>query len=159
MLRTPMLFGRPRGPAAIGTISLALVLAACGSVNQDALQTADPAVTGAAEPTEEATESSAPSLPEASEASEASEGAVGSLVDPVKSETPEPTAPTTTPTIANLPSSALPTTTAAPTPAPPAGGNFPSLAVQRISDGAEVDIAAQLAGGDLPVLLWFWSPF
>ncbi|MEM9135291.1 MAG: hypothetical protein AAF962_05210 [Actinomycetota bacterium] len=153
MLRTPKPPGRARGPAVIGSVSLALILAACGSVNQDALQTGDPALVVEDESTD-VTETSVSSVPEASEA------AVGSLVDPAVSETPEPTTPTTTPTIATTPTTAPPTTTTtAPTTAPPAANNFPAVAVQRISDGAEVDAAAQLAGGNLPVLLWFWSPF
>lgn len=154
MLRTPKPFGHGRRPVAIGSAALALVLAACGSVNQDALQTGDPALISTTETTDPAAEASALSLPEASE------GAVGSLVEPAVSETPEPTAPTTTPTIATTPTTAAQTTTtAAPTTAAPAATSFPAVAVQRISDGTQVDAAAQLSGGSLPVLLWFWSPF
>ena len=41
----------------------------------------------------------------------------------------------------------------------PAGENlFPDLDVQRISDGATVNLASELGGGELPVLLWVLGP-
>lgn len=44
-------------------------------------------------------------------------------------------------------------------PAPEETANlFPSIDVVRISDGSTFDLATELGGGDLPVLLWFWAP-
>ncbi len=40
-----------------------------------------------------------------------------------------------------------------------AGENlFPDIDVVNIVDGSNVNLAAELGGGDLPVLLWFWAP-
>ena len=35
---------------------------------------------------------------------------------------------------------------------------FPDLDTVNIVDGSTVNLADQLAGGDTPVLLWFWAP-
>lgn len=35
---------------------------------------------------------------------------------------------------------------------------FPDLNVVRIADRGTVNLADELGGGDLPVLLWFWAP-
>ncbi|MEL7158653.1 MAG: hypothetical protein AAFN30_18935 [Actinomycetota bacterium] len=35
---------------------------------------------------------------------------------------------------------------------------FPPVDVVRISDGTTLNLATELGGGDLPVLLWFWAP-
>ncbi len=46
----------------------------------------------------------------------------------------------------------------APADAPAAENLFPDIEVTRISDGEPVNLSDELAGGDLPVLLWFWAP-
>ena len=44
-------------------------------------------------------------------------------------------------------------------PAPVADHNFPDLNTVNVADGSTVNLAAQeLAGGDTPVLLWFYAP-
>jgi hypothetical protein len=35
---------------------------------------------------------------------------------------------------------------------------FPDLDVVTVADGATINLAGELAGGDTPVLLWFWAP-
>jgi hypothetical protein len=35
---------------------------------------------------------------------------------------------------------------------------FPDLDVVRVDDGSPLNLAAELGGGDRPVLLWFWAP-
>ncbi|MCP3992095.1 MAG: hypothetical protein GY724_23695 [Actinomycetia bacterium] len=35
---------------------------------------------------------------------------------------------------------------------------FPDIEVVNISDSSTVNLSTELAGGDLPVLLWFWAP-
>lgn len=35
---------------------------------------------------------------------------------------------------------------------------FPSVDVVDIATGETINVAAELAGGDTPVLLWFWAP-
>lgn len=35
---------------------------------------------------------------------------------------------------------------------------FPDSEVIRVADGSATSLAAELAGGDRPVLLWFWAP-
>ena len=35
---------------------------------------------------------------------------------------------------------------------------FPDLDTRNIVDGSTVNFASELAGGDTPVLLWFWAP-
>ncbi len=35
---------------------------------------------------------------------------------------------------------------------------FPDVDVVNVVDGTTVNVADQLGGGDLPVLLWFWAP-
>lgn len=35
---------------------------------------------------------------------------------------------------------------------------FPDIDVVNIADGATVNLAAELGGGDRPTLLWFWAP-
>jgi hypothetical protein len=35
---------------------------------------------------------------------------------------------------------------------------FPDLDTVDIADGSTVNLADRLAGGDTPVLLWFWAP-
>lgn len=42
--------------------------------------------------------------------------------------------------------------------APESGNLFPNVAVQNVSDGSAFNLQAELEGGDLPVLLWFWAP-
>jgi hypothetical protein len=39
-----------------------------------------------------------------------------------------------------------------------AGSLFPDTQVVEIATGAELNLSAELGGGDLPVLLWFWAP-
>lgn len=35
---------------------------------------------------------------------------------------------------------------------------FPDMDVIDIQTGATINLAAELAGGDTPILLWFWAP-
>ncbi len=35
---------------------------------------------------------------------------------------------------------------------------FPDLEVVDLADGETINLAAELGGGDRPVLLWFWAP-
>ncbi len=35
---------------------------------------------------------------------------------------------------------------------------FPDLDTVNIVDGSTINLAAELAGGDKPILLWFWAP-
>ena len=35
---------------------------------------------------------------------------------------------------------------------------FPDVEVVNVSDGSALNLAAELGGGDTPVLLWFWAP-
>ncbi len=35
---------------------------------------------------------------------------------------------------------------------------FPDVDVLNIADGATINLSDELAGGDRPVLLWFWAP-
>ncbi len=35
---------------------------------------------------------------------------------------------------------------------------FPDLDTVNIVDGSSINLAAELAGGDTPILLWFWAP-
>lgn len=35
---------------------------------------------------------------------------------------------------------------------------FPDLEVVDITEGSSLNLADELGGGDLPVLLWFWAP-
>jgi hypothetical protein len=37
-------------------------------------------------------------------------------------------------------------------------GSFPTNQVVRLGDGANVSLAGVAAGGNQPVLLWFWNP-
>lgn len=43
-------------------------------------------------------------------------------------------------------------------PSPVAPHSFPDLDTVTIGDGATVNLADELAGGDTPVLLWFFAP-
>jgi hypothetical protein len=43
-------------------------------------------------------------------------------------------------------------------PAPAADHLFPDINTLDIVDGSTVNLAQELAGGDTPVLLWFWAP-
>ncbi len=63
---------------------------------------------------------------------------------------------------APVPSSTAPPapgSSAAPSTAPAPVAVFPDLAVQRIADRAPSTVSTELAGGGLPVMVWFWSPF
>ncbi len=44
------------------------------------------------------------------------------------------------------------------TAAPVENHSFPDLDTVNIVDGASLNLAQELAGGDTPVLLWFWAP-
>lgn len=35
---------------------------------------------------------------------------------------------------------------------------FPDVDVVNVADSSTLNLAAELGGGDLPVLLWFWAP-
>ena len=35
---------------------------------------------------------------------------------------------------------------------------FPNVDVVNVHDGSTLNLATELGGGDLPVLLWFWAP-
>ena len=40
-----------------------------------------------------------------------------------------------------------------------AGENlFPDIEVVNVADSSTLSLSQELAGGDLPVLLWFWAP-
>ena len=104
---------------------LALVLAACGSSQETAVET------GAEGPTAEAAQS------DLSESAASSEPAT----------TAEPAA------TAAEPSESEPSETEA-----VAENLFPDIEVLSIADGSSVNLATELGGGDLPVLLWFWAP-
>lgn len=43
-------------------------------------------------------------------------------------------------------------------PEPVGDHEFPDLGTVNIADGAAINLADQLAGGDTPVLLWFFAP-
>ncbi len=43
-------------------------------------------------------------------------------------------------------------------PEPVGDHEFPDLGTVNIADGSAVNLADQLAGGDTPVLLWFFAP-
>ncbi|MGI9595971.1 MAG: hypothetical protein ACR2QK_07410 [Acidimicrobiales bacterium] len=43
-------------------------------------------------------------------------------------------------------------------PAPADNHLFPDLTTVNISDGSTLNLAEELAGGDTPVLLWFYAP-
>ncbi len=43
-------------------------------------------------------------------------------------------------------------------PSPVAPHSFPDLDTVTIGDGAPLNLADELAGGDTPVLLWFFAP-
>lgn len=43
-------------------------------------------------------------------------------------------------------------------PAPVISHVFPNLETVNIVDGQPLNLADELAGGDTPVLLWFWAP-
>lgn len=47
---------------------------------------------------------------------------------------------------------------AAETESDPGENLFPDVDVVNVSDGATINLAGELGGGDLPVLLWFWAP-
>lgn len=55
-------------------------------------------------------------------------------------------------------------TAAIATPAAPAGATgeatnlFPDLDVVSVATGESLNLKAELSGGELPVLLWFWAP-
>lgn len=53
----------------------------------------------------------------------------------------------------SLPTSANPTGVAGET-----TNVFPDLDVVSVATGETVNLKAELSGGDLPVLLWFWAP-
>ena len=38
------------------------------------------------------------------------------------------------------------------------GQSFPTIDVTDVATGETIDLAEELAGGELPVLLWFWAP-
>lgn len=38
------------------------------------------------------------------------------------------------------------------------GHLFPDVETLDVATGASVNLATELAGGDTPVLLWFWAP-
>jgi len=40
----------------------------------------------------------------------------------------------------------------------PVEANFPMVEVLNVADGSTVQLADELAGGDKPILLWFWAP-
>lgn len=44
------------------------------------------------------------------------------------------------------------------TPEPATENLFPDVDVVNIVDGSTVNLAQELGGGNLPVLLWFWAP-
>jgi hypothetical protein len=74
-------------------------------------------------------------------------------------DTTETTAAATGSTDASATTAAT-TTSPGDTTAPPAAGDhvFPDLDTVEISTGATVNLADQLAGGDTPILLWFFAP-
>jgi len=43
-------------------------------------------------------------------------------------------------------------------PSPAVENLFPDIDVVNIADSSTYNLAAELGGGDLPVLLWFWAP-
>ena len=43
-------------------------------------------------------------------------------------------------------------------PALPIDHLFPDLETVRVTDGATINLADELAGGDTPILLWFYAP-
>lgn len=43
-------------------------------------------------------------------------------------------------------------------PAPVIDHLFPDVNTLNIVDGSTINLATELAGGDTPVLLWFWAP-
>lgn len=42
--------------------------------------------------------------------------------------------------------------------AAPATNLFPDIEVVNVADATTFNLASELGGGDLPVLLWFWAP-
>ena len=40
----------------------------------------------------------------------------------------------------------------------PAANLFPDIDVVRVSDSTTLNLATELGGGTVPVLLWFWAP-
>ncbi|MGB5756759.1 MAG: hypothetical protein WBM50_07580 [Acidimicrobiales bacterium] len=111
-------------------LALSLVASACGSE---------------ADPVDVASESSAPETSLASEGS-APETSTGSS-DGTQAPTTEADGP------------AVPPRDEDDETAGPAESHlFPDLNTVNIVDGATVNLAEELAGGDTPVLLWFWAP-
>jgi hypothetical protein len=169
-LRSPTPNRRPAPRVVAAGLATALVLGACGSGDDvdalDGLQTPDGGLTNAGTGPQSSLPvnsslasgdpalagdgtSQAPGLPVAS-----GDGADITQVtrpDGDTASTPS-TAPTTTPT-------ALTTATTQPssTTQPPAA-NLPTNAVLDLASGSNVSFAQAAQGGNLPVLLWFWSP-
>lgn len=109
-------------------LAMALVAAACSSGSTDT--TATGASDTAATPTE--TTDAAPAA--SSEPTESDEEA-GEQAEAEPEETAESEGP-----------------------APAIEHSFPDLETVTISDGATVNLADELAGGDTPILLWFFAP-
>ena len=82
-------------------------------------------------------------------------------VDPGPTATSAQSVTTVTSTVTTAPSStAAPSTTTTAAPTTSSGPSvFPDLSVVRVADRAQTTLSGQLAGGDRPVLLWFWTPF
>ncbi len=40
----------------------------------------------------------------------------------------------------------------------PESSLFPNIEVVNVADSSMLNLSTELAGGDLPVLLWFWAP-
>lgn len=43
-------------------------------------------------------------------------------------------------------------------PSAPVGHTFPDLNTVNVADGSTINLAQELAGGDTPILLWFFAP-
>ncbi|MEM9561872.1 MAG: hypothetical protein AAGA93_04600 [Actinomycetota bacterium] len=125
-------FKRPIG--ASGLLALALVAAACGSGGDDAQTTESGASTESSVAAETPSTDESDGAADAAEpsATEESDGAAAPSTDA------EPEAEAEGPRLDDH--------------------VFPDLETVNIVDGTTVNLADQLAGGDTPILLWFFAP-
>lgn len=121
-------FKRPIGASGV-VLAMALVAAACGSGSAD--------TTDAGSSTE----------PEATPAESSAAPADGDDADSAEPEADEAE-----------PEAAGSEEAEAEGPSPVGPHSFPDLDTVTISDGAPINLADELAGGDTPVLLWFFAP-
>jgi hypothetical protein len=123
------------GPLVAVLLVLALVAAACGGSNTDVVDTA-------------AGQATAEDADSGQGAAQDTDSGQSDDADPADTDSDggDSTGESDTDEAAEAPASE------------PIAHQFPELTTVNIADGSTVNLADQLAGGDTPVLLWFFAP-